>query len=374
MSSQKEEYTLGVEEEYQIVDSETCELLASGGRAVQQRAQRALGEEAMPELLTSQVEAISPICRTLREVRAEISRLRREINDAATKEGGRIAAASTHPFSHWREQHTTPKKRYRSIMESYQRLAQEEVVFGFHVHVGLSDREAAVRVMNRLRVWLAPMLALSANSPYWLGDDTGYASYRTQIWGRLPTSGPPAPFESRAEHDALVETLVAAGVVADPTKIYWDARLPEKVETVEIRVMDVCSRVDEAVMMAGLARALVRTCHERDEREEPYPKTRPELLHGAHWLTSRDGLEAKLLDVESEHAVPAREVIEKLLAFTRPALEEAGDWEEVSALVRETLERGNGADRQRQAYERAGRLEDVVDMLIEDTIRETGST
>jgi carboxylate-amine ligase len=126
--------------------------------------------------------------------------------------------------------------------------------------------------------------------------------------------------------------------------------------------------------MAGLTRALVRTCHEQDEREEPYPKTRPELLHAAHWLASRDGLEAELLDVESELAIPAEDVIEKLLSTTRPALEEAGDWEEVSALVRETLERGNGADRQRQAYERAGRLEDVVDMMIEDTVRETGST
>ncbi len=123
-----------------------------------------------------------------------------------------------------------------------------------------------------------------------------------------------------------------------------------------------------------MTRALVRTCHERDEREEPYPKTRPELLHAAHWLASRDGLEAKLLDVESEHAVPAREVIEKLLAFSRPALEETGDWEEVSALVRETLKRGNGADRQRRVYERAGRLEDVVGMLIEETIPEKGST
>ena len=374
MSPQKEEYTLGVEEEYQIINPETRGLLARDGHAVQQWAQRALGEEAMPELLTSQVEAISPVCHTLEEVRAEILRLRREVNEAAEKEGGRIAAASTHPFSHWREQHTTPKERYKSIMESYQQLAREEVVFGFHVHVGLSDREGAVRVMNRLRVWLAPLLALSANSPFWLGDDTGYASYRTQIWGRLPTSGPPAPFESRSEHDALVETLVASGVVPDPTFIYWDARLPEKVETVEIRVMDVCSRIDEAVMMAGLARALVRTCYERGEREEPYPKTRSELLNAAHWLASRDGLEAKLLDVESEHAIPAREVIEKLLTSTRPALEEAGDWEEVSALVRETLERGNGANRQRQAYERAGRLEDVVDMLIEDTIQETGST
>src|ERR671920_2590715 len=215
MSAQKEEYTLGVEEEYQLVDPETHELLARRGHAVQLRAQRVLGEEAMLELLTSQVEAISPVCRTLAEVRAEISRLRREVNEAAAEEGGRIAAASTHPFSHWREQRTTPKERYKSVKESYRRLAQEEVVFGFHVHVGLSDREAAVQVMNRARVWLAPMLALSANSPFWLGEDTGYDSYRTQVWGRLPSAGPPAPFESLEEHDALIKALVATGVVAE---------------------------------------------------------------------------------------------------------------------------------------------------------------
>src|SRR5919202_1624915 len=322
MPAQKEEYTLGVEEEYQIVDPETYELLARRGHTVQQRAQRALGEEAMPELLTSQVEAISPICHTLAEVRAEILRLRREVNEAAKQEGGRIAAASTHPFSHWREQRTTPKARYERVMETYRRLAQEEVVFGFHVHVGLGDPEAAVGVMNRLRVWLAPMLALSANSPFWLGGDTGYASYRTQVWGRLPTAGQPAPFESRAEHDALVKALIASGTAPDPTKIYWDVRLSEHAETIEVRVMDMCSKVDEAVMIAGLSRALVRTCHERAEREEPYPKTRPELLRGAHWLASRHGLDAELVDVEDQCAVPAREMIEKLLAFVRPALEE----------------------------------------------------
>jgi carboxylate-amine ligase len=218
------------------------------------------------------------------------------------------------------------------------------------------------------------MLALSANSPFWLGADTGYASFRTQVWGRLPTSGPPAPFESLAEYEALVKALVATDTVVEPTKIYWDIRLSERVETVEFRVMDVCSRVDEAVMLAGLARALVRTCHEKADREEPYSEVRPELVRAAHWRASRDGLNAELADVEAEHAVPAREVIEKLLAFVRPALEEAGDWEEVSTLVREALEHGNGANRQREAYERAGRLEDVVDMLVEETAHGTDPT
>ena len=370
MSARTEEYTFGVEEEYQIIDPETRELIAQGGHVVQ-RAQRALGEEVAPEVLASQIEVMTPVCRTLAEVRDELLRLRREVIEAAAKEGYRIAAASTHPFSRWQEQQVTPKTRYRNIIEYYQRVFRQQLAFGLHVHVGLSDREAAVQVINHARVWLAPMLALSANSPFWLGADTGYASYRAQVWGMLPTAGQPAPFESLAEYEALLETLVATGTVEEPTKIYWDIRLSERVETVEVRVMDVCSRVDEAVMLAGLTRALVRTCHERAERNEPYSKTRPELLRAARWRASRDGLDAELVDVEEERALPAREVIEKLLAFVRPALEEVGDWEEVSTLVRDVLEHGNGARRQRRAYERAGKFEDVIDMLIEETAEGT---
>ncbi len=367
-----EEYTIGVEEEYQIVDPETRELLSRGGRVVE-LARRSVGEEEVAaELLESQVETVTPVCHTLADVRAEVLRLRRGVIEAAEAEGNRIVAASTHPFSHWREQVVTPKERYRVLVETYQQLAREQLVFGFHVHVGLGDREAAVRVLSRLRAWLAPMLALSANSPYWLGADSGYASYRTQVWSRFPVSGPPGPFKSRHEHDELVRALVETGTVEDATKVYWDARLPEKVETVEVRVMDVCSRVDEVVMMAGLSRALVHACHERSEREAPYPKPRPELLRAAHWRASRHGLDEDLIDVEAGRAVPAREMIEKMLLFARPALEEAGDWEEVSELVYETLKHGNGATRQRRIFGRTGRLEDVVDMLIEETARGTG--
>jgi glutamate---cysteine ligase / carboxylate-amine ligase len=371
VSAETEEYTLGVEEEYQLIDPETRGL-GPGGEGVLERAQRTLGEErVVPEMWLSQVEALTPVCRTLGEVRAELLRLRRGVMEAAGEEGARIVAASTHPFSPWQEQLITPKERYRKIIERERRLAEEQVVFGFHVHAGLEDREAAVEVMNRARVWLAPILALSANSPFWLGEDTGYASYRTQVWGRLPTAGPPGHFGSLAEHDALVRTLVQVGGAAEPTQVYWDIRIPELLETVEIRVADVCSKVDEAVMLAGLSGALVRSCRERAVRGEPYPSPRLELLRSAHWVASRHGLDAELVDVEAERAVPAREMIEKLLAFARPALEEHGDWEEVSALVDATLKQGNGARRQRRAYERAGRLEDVVDMLIEETAQGT---
>ena len=228
--------------------------------------------------------------------------------------------------------------------------------------------------MNRARLWLAPLLALSANSPFWMGEDTGYASYRTQIWGWLPTAGPPGPFSSLAEHDALVESLVATGGAMEANQIYWDMRLPQKLETVEIRVCDVCSSIDEAVMLAGLCRALVRTCHKGAEEEKPYPEVRPEILRAAHWVASRYGLGADLVDVEAGHLAPAKEVIEKLLAFTRPALEEHGDWKEVSVLVGDTLKRGNGAVRQCQVYERSGKLGDVVDALIEDTAKGTNAS
>ncbi len=252
-------------------------------------------------------------------------------------------------------------------MDREQQIAHEQVVFGFHVHVGLEDRAAAIEVMNRARVWLAPMLALSANSPFWLGEDTGYASFRTQVWGRLPTTGPPAPFSSLEEHDALVEALVASGGAAEESQVYWDIRRPQKVETVEIRVFDVCSDLDETVMLAGLSRALVRVCRESPELEEPHLVSRPELVRVAHWLASRHGLDAQLVDPRAGVAVPARAAVESLLAFVRPALEEHGDWDEVSTLVYETLRRGNGARRQRDAYDRGGRLEGVVDHLIAET-------
>lgn len=374
MPVEKEDYTLGVEEEYQVIDPET-RALCPGAEDVLRRARRTLGEDrVVPELRASQLEVLTPVCRTLSEVRGELLRLRWGVIRAAEEAGVRIAAASTHPFSHWQDQPITAGERYEKILDRERRMAEEQVVFGFHVHVGLSDREAAVQTMNRARLWLAPLLALSANSPFWMGEDTGYASYRTQIWGWLPTAGPPGPFSSLAEHDALVESLVATGGAMEANQIYWDMRLPQKLETVEIRVCDVCSSIDEAVMLAGLCRALVRTCHKGAEEEKPYPEVRPEILRAAHWVASRYGLGADLVDVEAGHLAPAKEVIEKLLAFTRRALEEHGDWKEVSVLVGDTLKRGNGAVRQCQVYERSGKLGDVVDALIEDTAKGTNAS
>ena len=361
-----EEFTLGVEEEYQIVDAETRRLRPSALRILP-RAQAAVGDQVTPELYLSQIEIGTPVCRSLAEVREELTRLRREVNAAAEREGSRIAAAGTHPFSHWEEQKITPQRRYVGIAQEYEQLAREHLIYGCHVHVGLSDREAAIHVMNRARLWLAPLLALAANSPYWLGWDTGYASFRTEIWRRWPLSGTPQVFGSRAEYDSLVETLIGTGSATDATKIYWDVRPSARFETLEFRVTDVCLTVDEAVMVAGLVRALARTCYEHYLSGEALPPVRPELLRAAKWRAARYGLEADLISVQEGRAVPAGELIERLLARLREALEADGAWEEVSELVRATLARGNGAARQRAAFSSAQSFEAVVDYIVAQT-------
>jgi glutamate---cysteine ligase / carboxylate-amine ligase len=315
------------------------------------------------------VEANTPVCTTLAEVRQALRRARRALVEAAGREGLAIAAAGTHPFSSWADQEVTDKPRYHNLAADYRQVFREEVVFGCHVHVGFDDQEAAIQTMNRVRPWLPVLLALSANSPFWLGADTGYASYRSEVWNRWPNAGLPLGFDSRAEYDRLVETLVATGSLREPTKLYWDVRPSARQETLEFRVADSVMRVDEAVMVAGLVRAPADTAHAAAVRGDPDPRPRPELLRAAKWRAARHGLEADLVDVLAGQARPAAELVEAFLAEVGPALEEAGDLEEVTGLVRATLAGGTGAARQRAAFGRTGRLEDVVDLVVEETAR-----
>lgn len=368
-----ESFTIGVEEEYQIIDP-TTRALRDSGKHLLDSAQEALGDDVQPELQLSQIEIATPVCSSLAEVRGELVQMRGKLIAAAKAQGSRIAAAGTHPFSHWDDQQITPKPRYEEIARQYRQLAQEQVIFGCHVHVGLPDQQLAVGVLNRARVWLAPLLALAANSPFWLGDDTGYASFRTEVWSRWPMAGPPDVFESREQYDALVGALVATGSIEDATKIYWDVRLPEHLPTIEFRVTDVCLTVDDAVMVAGLVRGLVQTCYEQAAHDEPFAHVRPELLRAAHWRAARNGLDAELIDVVAERAVPAATLIDSLLATVRPALEANGDWDEISTLVETTMQKGNGATRQRQAFKRTNKLEDVVDFIVEETAKGTQSS
>lgn len=363
---QTEDFSVGVEEEYQIIDADT-RALVSRIESVLPKA-RSIGEgDAEPELYQSQIEVGTPICRTLADVRAHISRLRRDVITAAKEDGCVVAAGGTHPFSCWEDQKVTRKERYRRLRDQYQQLAREQVSFGCHIHVGFSDREAAIQTMNRARTRLGPLIALGANSPFWLGADSGFASFGRELCRRWPVAGVPPVFESRKAHDELIDTLIALKAIGDATKVYWDIRPSARFDTLEFRGMDVCTTVDEAVMIAGLVRALAKSCHAQWTRGEPVAEIHAEVLSCANWVASRDGLDAELIDPETVRSLPAREMIDELLNFVRPALEEQESWDEVSRFVDEALERGSGAVRQRAVFERSGRLEDVVDHVVKET-------
>lgn len=368
MSQTEQDFTIGVEEEYQIVHRETRELRPRAENILA-RTKHEAGGEVMPELYLSQIEIGTPVCRTLADVRDELVRLRGAVINAAERDGNRIVAAGTHPFSHWEDQEVTPKARYVSIWQDHQQLAREQIIFGCHVHVGISDPEAAIQTMNRVRPHLHVLLALTGNSPFWLGADTGYNSFRTEIWRRWAMAGTPQVFRDRAEYDKLVKVLVETESVSDASKIYWDVRPASRFPTLEFRTTDVCLTVDEAVMVAGLCRALAATCHAEATADKQIEHARPELLRAAEWRAARYGLDADLIDVANGRARPAREVVESLLATLRDALEANGDWLEVSGLVNETVERGNGATRQRAAYAAGESYEAVVDYAADETAR-----
>jgi carboxylate-amine ligase len=239
-------------------------------------------------------------------------------------------------------------------------LAQEQLICGCHMHVSVANPERAISVMNRIRAWLPSIAALSANSPFWEGEDTGFASYRTEIWSRWPTSGPPGYFETLGDYERLLEQLVEAEVILDKKMAYWDVRPSEAFPTIEIRVNDVMSRVDDIVAVAGIVRALVATC---DEETEPVHEFRWELLRAANWRAARSGLTGTLLSPVDGLAQPAHAAIEELLAYVGPVLERRNELVEVSALTRDILDRGNGATRQRAAFERRNEIVDVIDAV-----------
>jgi carboxylate-amine ligase len=361
-------YTIGIEEEFQIIDPVTRDLIA-GVHDILPAAGAPAGQ-VQAEIYQSMIETATPVCHTLAGARRELARLRRMVIGAAEEHGAQLGAAGTHPFSHWRDQEITPQARYHGTAQHFQQIGRELLIYGCHVHVAVPSRRIALEVINRARVWLAPLIALAANSPFWLGHDTGYASFRTEVWSRFPMSGPPGVFVSYAEYEQLVQSLAATGVVRDPTRIYWDLRIPANKPTVEFRATDVCLTIDEAVMIAGLCRALVRTCADAAEHNERVPVARHELLRCANWKAARYGLEGELVDLAADgEPRPAAAVIDSLLAFVRDALEAHDEWDEVSTLVAETLRRGTGTRRQREVYWRTGRLEDVVDYVVAETRR-----
>lgn len=359
-------FTLGVEEEFHLVDAGTG-ALRPDERVVVGRASARVGPgQVQPELLQAQVETGTPVCSTLAEVRRELVRLRREVAAAAAGTGCRVAASGTYPGAA-KLPPVTDKDRYQKMVALFGITAREQVCCGCHVHVALGDRELAVAVLRRARRWLPVLLALGANSPFWHGADTGYASYRSQVWARWPTAGPPPPLRNRQEYDEVVRALLATGVLRDTGMLYWDARVSARYETLEFRVADVGLRVDDAVLLAGLVRALVRACADAEAAGEPFDDVRPELLRVASWRAARFGVDGELVDLAAGRPAPAADVVGGLLNHVRGALEQHGDREEVTTLADAALAGGSGAARQRSAYRRRGRIRDVIDQIVAET-------
>jgi carboxylate-amine ligase len=358
--------TVGVEEEYQLVDP-TSGALRPGIAEVLPTATAAVGDQVQPELHQSQIEIGTTVCRTLSEVRAELVLLRSRVAGAAEAEGFRLVAAGAHPFARRTEQRVTEDPTYEALAVDFGHLADELLVFGCHVHVAVADPELAIQVMNRVRPWLPALLACSASSPFWEGVDTSYASYRTQVFGRFPTTGIPSAFADRADYDAMVAELIATGAVDSPARVHADVRPSAKYPTLEIRAADVCTSVDDAVLLAGLVRGLVASAADEAQAGVPTAILRPELLRAAQWRAARYGLDADLIDIGAVRSAPAAEVLRSLVAFARPGLEDHGDWDEVRLLLDQVLARGTSARRQRSVLEQTGDLRSVVEWLVEET-------
>jgi carboxylate-amine ligase len=356
-------FTIGVEEEFHLVDPDTREIAPDADRVLSEYD----GDEVEAELQASQVEVGTVVCETLADVRKDLIRLRREAAAAAGKVGKRIAASGTHPFSDWRGTQVFQRDAYIRLEEDYQQLTREQILSGCHVHVGIDDPDEAIEVMNRVRPWLPVVLALSANSPFWLGERTGYHSYRNRLWQRWPTAGIPGSFSSRAEYDALKEALLTTNSIDDPARIYWDVRPSNKFNTIEFRVADSCSNLDDSLLVAALVRAISETCYREMQTGSDSTKIRDELIKSAIWRAARYGDSDTLIDPKKERLVPAYELVSSMLEILRPVLEDRDEWNEVQGLVSQVRERGTGASRQLARFERTGRMEDVVDLILDET-------
>jgi len=356
--------TLGVEEELHLIDLATFRL---AGRAPALLAQLPR-EHFSFELQRTTVETNTAVCHTLTELRADITRRRQQLISVAADEGIGIAAVGTVPLSTAGDFELTSTGRFARMQEDYRLLVDEQLICGVQFHVGVADRDLAVRVVQRISRDLPVLLALSSSSPLWHGSDTGYSSIRSIIWQRWPTAGATGPVSSAAEYDALLDDLIRSGVITDTRMVYFDVRLSAHVPTIELRICDACPLVDDAILIAGLFRALVAAAITADEAGTPLLRTALPLYRAGMWRAARSGLTGDLLaDTPRTHPRPAPAVVRSLLDRLRPQLEELGDWATVFDLAEATLSRGTSADRQRAALAERGRLADVVMQVVHET-------
>lgn len=357
--------TLGIEEEYQIIDPKTRELksyiteILSGDHLVL--------AQIKPELHQSIVEVGTKVCNTPADARAELVRLRGQVLELVARSGLKIAAAGTHPFSSWIDQQITPLERYLGVREDMGELAQRLLIFGTHIHIGIEDRAFLIDALNVARYFLPHLMCLSTSSPFWAGRNTGLKSYRSIVWRGFPRTGVPRPLRSWSEYTELVDMLTATGCIPNGSKIWWDVRPNWSYPTLEFRVCDVCTRVDEAVCIAAIVQAIVAKIWRLRRDNMTFRVYPSDLIEENKWRAVRYGLDGRLVDFGKGVELPARELVRELLVwFIDDVLDELGSRKEVEYAFR-ILDEGSSADRQLAVYKRTGDYKAVVDHVIAET-------
>ena len=357
--------TLGIEEEYQIIDPATRELksyiteILSGDHMIL--------DEVKPELHQSMVEIGSKVCRTPSELRAELVRLRGLVMDLAARSNLVIAAAGTHPFSSWMTQEITPLERYAGVKEDLQDLAQQLLIFGTHIHVGIEDKDFLIDAMNVARYLLPHVLCLSTSSPFWQARRTGLKSYRSIVFRNFPRTGVPPIMRSYADYDELLDSLVKTRCVPDGSKIWWDVRPHHAYPTLEFRVCDVCTRVEEAVCIAAILQAIIAKIWKLRRDNLTFRVYPTAMIEENKWRAVRFGLDGKLIDFGKEQELPARDLIAEMLQwFVDDVVDELGSRREVEYAF-EIMRNGTSADRQLAVFDRTHDLKAVVDRVIAET-------
>jgi glutamate---cysteine ligase / carboxylate-amine ligase len=356
-------YTLGVEEEYMLLDGETLDLVQHVETVLAAVTGHELESRIHAELMQSVVEIATPVCQTPSDVDAQLRKIRGYVSEVARDQGMRVGSAGTHPFSLFERQRITARDRYHTLVDQLQYVARRELIFGMHVHVAVDDSEKAIQVVNGLLAHLGELLALSASSPFWRGEPTGLASSRQMIFAAFPRSGPPPRFKNYEDYAAVVGQLERTGCIADYTHIWWDIRLHPRLGTIEIRICDATTRLDDVVAISAYCQALVKHYSEQFDRGETIPSYHRILTTENKWLAARYGLEAPLIDLATgrRNRVPVAQLIRRTLKLIEPHARELGAEAELAG-VAELLARGNGADRQLRVFN-ANR--DIVEVVAE---------
>jgi glutamate---cysteine ligase / carboxylate-amine ligase len=363
-----QQFTLGIEEEFQIVDPETRDLRSHVSEILEQ-GRMLLGEQVKPEMHQCMIEVGTGVCRNIQEARKDLFNLRRVISDLANRQGLKIVAASTHPFAHWAGQKISDHDRYQKILEDMQVLSRSLLIFGLHVHVGMEDRETAIHIMNAARYFLPHILSLSTSSPFWMGWETGLKSYRCEIFKKFPRTDIPDYFPSWGEYQSFVELLIKTNCIDDARRIWWDLRVHPVYPTLEFRVCDIPTRANDTIAIAALIQAVTAKLYKLIKLNLGFRLYRRLLVQENKWRAVRYGLDGKLIDFGKQAEVPTRDLIHELMAFVDDVVDELGSRSEIN-YIHTILKEGTSADRQLKTYHETRDFTKVVDHLIQETMQD----